>query len=342
MRGKKCIKFLTFFITLVLSFVLFSKNTSAISNIVNYNITSIDFRNLNTSTTITNVTPLGANDSGVFDLSGSITNRYGLRYGSLVLHLPSNAKFSNSRRFSFDIYVRSYDDLGKYSLHQVYCPVGTNSEFVIDSCSIDHLDVFEDLNSISSYSGNTQSSDWSVVGNNNNYYIIRIIGYYNSDSDYLTKDISLPGKFFQALELAGLNAGNIKVYLGFSVFKTYIPDESPEEQMNQKDEEDRTNIESQSSDTDSSAESSSEDAENTGTTLLGAFSAFVTALTNASPSNCNLDMDLGNLDLGVVNLCQLSPPQPIPTIASIFLILFCVPLSIATAKKVINLFRSFQ
>lgn len=114
------------------------------------------------------------------------------------------------------------------------------------------------------------------------------------------------------------------------------------EEQNERDEQDRTDIESQSSDIDSDAGDSQSDAESTGTSLLGAFSAFVTALTSATPSNCNLDMDLGNLDLGVVNLCQLSLPQPFPTIASIFLILFCVPLSIATARKVINLFRSFQ
>lgn len=114
------------------------------------------------------------------------------------------------------------------------------------------------------------------------------------------------------------------------------------DEMNQKDNEDRDNLQTQSSQTDSDAESSASDAESTGTTLLGAFTSFVNALTNASPSNCNLDMDLGNLDLGVVNLCQLSLPQPLPTIASIMLILFCVPLSISTARKVISLFRSFQ
>lgn len=114
------------------------------------------------------------------------------------------------------------------------------------------------------------------------------------------------------------------------------------DQLNRKDDEDRQNLESQSSNTDSASDSSASDAESTGTTLLSAFTAFVGALTNASPSNCNIDMDLGNLDLGVVNLCQLSLPAGFQALASIFLILFCVPLSIATARKVISLFRSFQ
>lgn len=114
------------------------------------------------------------------------------------------------------------------------------------------------------------------------------------------------------------------------------------EALKDNDEQDRENIEQQSSDSEDAASDSADDAEATGTTLLAAFQAFVNALTNASPSNCNLDMDLGNLDLGVVNLCQLSPPSQFQTIASIFLIIFCVPLSIATARKVISLFRSFQ
>lgn len=114
------------------------------------------------------------------------------------------------------------------------------------------------------------------------------------------------------------------------------------EEMNQKDNEDRDNIESQQSDSQDGADDSQQEAESTGATLLSAFTAFVGALTNASPSNCNIDMDLGNLDLGRVNLCQLSPPAGFQAIASIFMILFCVPLSIATARKVISLFRSFQ
>lgn len=114
------------------------------------------------------------------------------------------------------------------------------------------------------------------------------------------------------------------------------------DQQNEREQQDRDNLEDASDDASADASSSQSQAQSTGTTLLSAFSAFVTALTTASPTNCNIDMDLGNLDLGVVNFCQLSLPQPIPTVASIFMILFFVPLSIATARKVINLFRSFQ
>lgn len=122
----------------------------------------------------------------------------------------------------------------------------------------------------------------------------------------------------------------------------YRAKENPAEELNNKDDEDRDNLEAQSSQTDSDSSSSAEDASAQGTTLLGAFTAFVNALTNASPSNCRLLMNIGRFEAGQVDLCTLDPPAGFSAIASIFLILFCVPLSIATARKVISLFRSFQ
>lgn len=117
--------------------------------------------------------------------------------------------------------------------------------------------------------------------------------------------------------------------------------EKVQEQID-KDEQDRDNMESQQSDVSDDSDDSQAQAESTGQTLLTAFTGFVSAITSARPTNCNLNMDMGNLNLGNVNLCQLSPPPVFQTIASIFMIAFCVPLSITTARKLINLFRSFQ
>lgn len=114
------------------------------------------------------------------------------------------------------------------------------------------------------------------------------------------------------------------------------------DEMDEKDDQDRDNLEEQQSDTQAGADDSQTDAQNTGSTLLTAFTGFVGALTSASPSNCVIDMNMGNMDLGNVDFCKMSPPPVFQTIASIMLIAFCVPLSIATATKVIELFRSFQ
>lgn len=179
------------------------------------------------------------------------------------------------------------------------------------------------VQAIRSFNQDVSSYIGSVISSNNSNFnnLESVIQSFNTDfNNYRTNT-------FNQLNSISTNVTNIW---------NYLQDKQDEE------EEDRDNVEQQSSDINSDSSDSASDAQQQGTTLLGAFSAFVTALTSASPSNCVLDMDLGNLDLGNVDFCTLSPPQPVPTIASIFLILFCVPLSIATAKKVINLFRSFQ
>lgn len=114
------------------------------------------------------------------------------------------------------------------------------------------------------------------------------------------------------------------------------------ESMNEKDDQDRQALDDVSSQTDSDANDSAADAESTGTTLLAAFSSFVSALTSANASNCNIAFNVMYLQGGNVNLCQLSLPPALQVISSLILIGFCVPLSIATARKVIELFRSFQ
>lgn len=114
------------------------------------------------------------------------------------------------------------------------------------------------------------------------------------------------------------------------------------EEQNEQDAQDRQDIESTSGQASSDGASSQQQAQSTGNTLLKAFTDFVGSLTSAQATNCVIDMDMGNLDLGNVDLCQLSLPAPLQTLASIMLIGFCVPLSIATAKKLIGLFRSFQ
>ena len=79
-----------------------------------------------------------------------------------------------------------------------------------------------------------------------------------------------------------------------------------------------------------------------GQSLLQAFQSFLGALTNASPGNCNINMDTGFIDFGVVNLCSISPPPAFQAISSIVVIGFAIPLSLACARKIIELFRGFQ
>lgn len=95
-------------------------------------------------------------------------------------------------------------------------------------------------------------------------------------------------------------------------------------------------------DANTNGSSSSQSATTDGQSLLQAFQSFLGALTNASPGNCNINMDTGFIDFGVVNLCSISPPPAFQAISSIVVIGFAIPLSLACARKIIDLFRSFQ
>lgn len=114
------------------------------------------------------------------------------------------------------------------------------------------------------------------------------------------------------------------------------------QEMNERAEAEREEMQDNQEDLSDSAEDSSAAAESTGQSLLAAFTGFVNAITNADATNCTIPGNLGHFNMGNLNLCRDNPPALVQTIGSIFMILFFVPLSYATATKVIALFRSFQ
>lgn len=96
------------------------------------------------------------------------------------------------------------------------------------------------------------------------------------------------------------------------------------------------------SDGNTASDSSQQQADSTGTTLLGAFQSFVGAISSASPTSCVINANIGDFKMGNADLCSLTVPPAVKTIGSILLIAFCVPLSLALVNKMIGLFRSFQ
>lgn len=107
-----------------------------------------------------------------------------------------------------------------------------------------------------------------------------------------------------------------------------------------KKEEDAANENIEQNETDSN--SSSSDAENASQSLLSAIGSFVSAITSASPSNCNIDGDMGKFDIGQVNLCSNPVPTYMQVISSLILICICIPFAIIMFNRFIALFRSFQ
>lgn len=231
------------------------------------------------------------------------------------------------------------------SWSQFHCPTAEyanqNYSLIVNQCDLKSSNIVN----LPGTSENDATRAWSQNIIMSEYLVdIYISIQSGSDTNPYIDFVDTP--IFSFLKTGSDNVFN-SWQIGFSGMPYVIePDPNPVadelEEQNDKDDQDRSDMSNQQNSVDSGSDSSQQAAESTGTTLLAAFSSFVTAITSARPSNCRIDMDMGNLDLGLVDFCQLSPPPAFQTLSSIFLILFCVPLSFSTARKVISLFRSFQ
>lgn len=220
----------------------------------------------------------------------------------------------------------------------------TPSALCLASTSYDNVNIF-----VTSCQDSTSSSITSVATSNiSNTTLSTIVleGVItnNNNSSYTLNRLSWAGKL-----LGGFGADYIYGYLLLSDIEFYniapsTSDAIQEQTQQQQDYHDQTQqtFDDAQDTADTDSDSSSQQATSSGTTLLAGFTSFVGALTGASASNCVINADLGNMDLGNIDLCQLSPPPAFQAISSIMVIGFTVPLSIALAKKMISLFRSFQ
>lgn len=77
------------------------------------------------------------------------------------------------------------------------------------------------------------------------------------------------------------------------------------------------------------------------TNLIGLFGSFVSAVSSASATNCNIVANFGNLNLGTLNLCQDNPPAFIQVIGSIVLIVILVPCAYWLVMRILGEIRSF-
>lgn len=361
MKGKKCLGhllhsrvFSAFFLLLLsLLLSLYPVKTNAVSYVVN-----LSFQKELTSNNWTYYYKYGSNSLQNFSSDYGLTiNRKGNDSSTYpedpfyIVYMCTNDSYSITKDnyYNFKIFTgikdSTTDVLGTFTAEV------SSSHFSIIDVSIS----YEDENSVSHnkiiYNTSGTLGDYNIVYSYDNYpqqlavFDITLKAFDTGNFPIcFGRNIN---RYIYTLPAMDYGSPNVLSYSYRFYFKgnnkiyEYSIDSSSED-MNEKDEQDRDNLENQKTESQDSSDDSQEDAENTGTTLLAAFSSFVTAITSASPSNCNLLMNMGNLNLGNVNLCQLSPPVEFQAIASIFLILFCVPLSIATARKVINLFRSFQ
>lgn len=95
-------------------------------------------------------------------------------------------------------------------------------------------------------------------------------------------------------------------------------------------------------DSETAGSSSSSSSQQGTASLISTIGSAVSVITSASPTNCLLNGNMGNLDVGQIDLCANPVPTFVQVIGSIILILMVVPLCITLFNRFIGLFRSFQ
>lgn len=94
-----------------------------------------------------------------------------------------------------------------------------------------------------------------------------------------------------------------------------------------------------SSNAGSSSESSAEAATSS---LISVIVGFVNVITNAQATNCKINMNTTQLQVGEIDLCANPVPSYVQIIGSLILICAVIPLAIILFNRFIGLFRSFQ
>lgn len=111
--------------------------------------------------------------------------------------------------------------------------------------------------------------------------------------------------------------------------------------------EDKRDMNNAQSDASSSGSDSQSDAQNASSSLLSTLSTFIGALTDVSPSSCDLTLDTdyggsSKFGFGTLNLCALSPPPAFQVISSVVVIGFSIPLVVIALREMLSLIWSFQ
>lgn len=109
--------------------------------------------------------------------------------------------------------------------------------------------------------------------------------------------------------------------------------------MNSRDSQDRTDLQNTSDGAESDASSAASDINNAKTSLLTVIGNFINVVIHPPSSNCVIDADMGNMDLGDIDLCQLSLPPAFAVIGSLLIIGFIIPFAYSLIMTVLSLLK---
>lgn len=267
-------------------------------------------------------------------LSGSGTASYpNSGFDSFCFNTNSISGDSVSRfvrfNYSFTIMVRRIASID-WSFYSTPI-ISASSPYIVESDNV----IIHSLDDGSS-SGNSDGSYLSIISHN-------ITGYVNN-SDSLPNRMCFTGDVIRApsrFQFDFYISPGVTIFFEEKSAESSSIDNQTQQQQEYHDQTQQTFDDAQDT-ADSDSDSSSSQATSSGTTLLAGFTSFLGALTNATPSNCVIDGNIGDFRMGNIDLCQLDPPPAFQAISSIMVIGFTVPLSIALGRKMISLFRSFQ
>lgn len=96
-----------------------------------------------------------------------------------------------------------------------------------------------------------------------------------------------------------------------------------------QDQQDRQDLENQQSDTEDSGEEAGQQISNASGNLITIIGNFFNILQHPNTSDCTIDGDMGHMDLGQIDLCQLPVPPAIGVIATILMIGVIIPVVIS-------------
>lgn len=111
------------------------------------------------------------------------------------------------------------------------------------------------------------------------------------------------------------------------------------QQQIDQDNQDREDLQNQSDGSQDSAESAADDLNNAKTGLFSVIANFIDIVIHPPASNCVIDADMGNMDLGDIDLCQLSLPPAFAVIGTLLIIGFLIPLGYSVISTILSLLK---
>lgn len=91
-----------------------------------------------------------------------------------------------------------------------------------------------------------------------------------------------------------------------------------------------------------SGNTSQTNSQNATSSLLSVITSGIGAITSATPTNCKINGNMGNLNVGNIDLCANPVPTFMVIIGSIIAVLVVLPLVILLFNRFISIIRSFQ